>query len=282
MLKSGAKYFCCFISFFLLIAHSACNQKNNYKSPDGYIFATPEKYVLPERLKEISGITFTNSNAVRLYAINDEDGRLFNFNPAEKNYAFSKFSGHGDYEDLAILNNNNFVVLRSDGSLFAFALPGETVNDIAPVQEYLQLLPNGEYEGIASEENSVFVLCKHCPGDKKKPQVTVYEVGFVDGAAPKIINTHIVDVSSSGIKRHFSPSAISKNPITGEWYILSSVDKLLIVLDSAWKLKDAFPIDPAIFRQPEGMTFGTNGDLYISNEAGGGSANILLFRYKGR
>jgi hypothetical protein len=35
-----------------------------------------------------------------------------------------------------------------------------------------------------------------------------------------------------------------------------------------------------LFKQPEGLTFSANADLYISNEGGAGNGTILFFKYK--
>ena len=89
-----------------------------------------------------------------------------------------------------------------------------------------------------------------------------------------------IQTQSTDGKIKFHPSALAKNPLTKDWYIVSSVNKLLLVLDEKWNVKEVFPIDPALFKQPEGIAFNNQGDLYISNEGGEGVANVLLFRYQ--
>jgi hypothetical protein len=39
-------------------------------------------------------------------------------------------------------------------------------------------------------------------------------------------------------------------------------------------------LDKRIFRQPEGISFSSGGDLYISNEGDNGRGNILKFKYQ--
>lgn len=282
MNKIGYTCFFCLIGTFIVTAFGACQKKISYKSPDGYDFKKPIKHILPERLNEISGIAFLNGNAGRFYAVNDEEGKLYYFNLTDKKYPFSKFSGKGDYEDLSVLNDNRVVVLKSDGSLYLFAADAVETKEIKTVKVVPPFLPKGEYEGIAGEGNSIFVLCKHCTADAKSKQLTIYEIALTDSATPKIINTHLADLSSLKKKQKFNPSCIAKNLMTGEWFILSATNKMLVILDAAWKFKDSYPLDPSVFRQPEGMAFNSNGDLYISNEAGEGTANILKFTYKGK
>jgi uncharacterized protein YjiK len=54
---------------------------------------------------------------------------------------------------------------------------------------------------------------------------------------------------------------------------------MLVVLDDKWKVKAGYPLDPSIFKQPEGLAFDREGNMYISNEGGQGNAHLLLFRY---
>jgi hypothetical protein len=62
--------------------------------------------------------------------------------------------------------------------------------------------------------------------------------------------------------------------------MLSSVNNLIVIMDQNWNVKAEYKLDPSLFRQPEGIAFSNNGDMYISNEAAGGTANVLLFRYQ--
>jgi hypothetical protein len=62
-------------------------------------------------------------------------------------------------------------------------------------------------------------------------------------------------------------------------YIISSVNKLLVVADRKGGVKKVYPIDPGLFKQPEGISFTPSGSIIISNEAAGvGVANILIFK----
>ncbi|MEI9955485.1 MAG: SdiA-regulated domain-containing protein [Ferruginibacter sp.] len=66
--------------------------------------------------------------------------------------------------------------------------------------------------------------------------------------------------------------------LTNEWYILSSVNKLLVITDNNWKVQKTYPLDASLFNQPEGIAFDKQGNLYISNEGGdSGKGTILKF-----
>ena len=77
----------------------------------------------------------------------------------------------------------------------------------------------------------------------------------------------------------FQPSGIAIHPIDGEIYIISSVGKLLIILDRRGKVLEVKALDPKIFRQPEGICFSPAGDMFISSEGQGGKGYILKFKF---
>jgi hypothetical protein len=79
----------------------------------------------------------------------------------------------------------------------------------------------------------------------------------------------------------FKPSAAAIHPITGELYIISAINDLLVITDRQGEPKIAYEIDGKLFKQPEGIAFTPDGDLIISNEAADrGVANLLLFKYQ--
>jgi hypothetical protein len=257
-------------------------------SPPGYDLAHPRKFVLGDALREISGITFIHPNDDSLYAIEDEQGKLFYFRPGGANPQYKKFGKHGDYEDVTVLGGSAghfFVVLRSDGSLYSF--PASYIqNDNREVEEYPNILPAGEYEGLfGDDDNSLYALCKDCKEDDQRVEVSAYRLQPNEKGHLKVTSHFKVDVSGINLsKEHrkgkFHPSCLARHPLTRDWYIISSVNKVLLVLDSQWKLKSSYTLKPSLFRQPEGLAFDSKGNMFISNEGGDGNANVLLFKYK--
>jgi uncharacterized protein YjiK len=81
-------------------------------------------------------------------------------------------------------------------------------------------------------------------------------------------------------KMKFKPSAAAIHPISGEVYIISSVNKLLVIADKEGKAREIYHLDEGVFKQPEGIAFEPDGTMIISNEAAGqGVANLLIFPY---
>lgn len=273
-------------SLTLLIILNSCADQQPTKSPDGYDLNNPVKYNMPDALTEISGIAFNQGNPDTLYAEQDEDGLLFYFPLGANEINQLKFGKSGDYEDIAI-SNNWIIMLRSDGTLFTFPLKNLKNGETSSIKQD-DLLPQGEYEGMYADEagQSVFVLCKHCSVDKASKTATVFNFRLSEDGSLKNAGQSSIDVRKiaelAGLdKISFHPSALAKNPQTNEWYILSSVNKLLVIADPGWNVKAVFPLNPAIFHQPEGMAFDKNNTLYISNEGDKfAPGNVLKFPFK--
>jgi hypothetical protein len=255
-------------------------------SPPGYDLKSPEKFVMGDDLHEISGIVFLPGKDDSLYAIEDEDGRLFYFKPGGDRAENVKFGKRGDYEDVAVVDGRTFVVLRSDGSLYVFAAGDVRGGEkLANVNEFPNVLPEGEYEGLYGDGGPyAYALCKNCKEDDQRDGVSVYKLFHREDGGFDVTQHFTVDVSGIQLEKEkrrgkFHPSALARHPITHEWYILSSVNKILLVLDDQWKVKTAYSLKPSLFKQPEGLAFDSKGNMYISNEGVDGNANVLLFKY---
>ena len=258
--------------YFLMLSVTACAQpKPEYNSPPHYDLNNPVKYAMPDDLEEISGIAFYKGDSSILYAEQDEKGKVYWMHPGDDKANHFDFGKHGDYEDIALTDNTAFL-LRSDGVLFSFPFNG--TNMIADnVQEWKDILPSGEYEAMyADAANSrLYVLCKNCKADNNKTTTGYIFQLQHHGSAVSLSGTfsirakQITAITGKKIIR-LRPSAMTKNLLTNEWYILSSIHKMLVVTDDTFHVTAVYHLDPKLFVQPEGITFDSNHNLYISNE----------------
>lgn len=276
------------ITSAILCFASCINAKKEYQSPPQYDLNHPTVFKMPGELEEISGIAFVPGDYSKISAIEDEDGELFTValtQPPQVSHI--NFGKKGDYEDIAI-GNGRTIVLRSDGVFFV--MPNNaTAND--ETLEFKGLIPDGEYEGLYCDKskNEFYVLCKNCTADREAMHISGYILSLNDDNTLRLKSALLLPVADL-YSRHFikgnkpfRPSALVKNIQTNEWYILSSVNKLLVITDEQWHLKSAYNLDPAIYTQPEGIAFDNEGNLYISNEAGNSKhGTILKFEMKNR
>ena len=265
----------------------SCIESKTYKSPPGYDLNNPEKYNMPEKLTEISGLAFKNGNADSVYAEEDETGRVYYFKPGDKQIQHAEFGKDGDYEDIAVVSNQ-VVMMRSDATFFIFPVNNLRSAVIDGVQKISDVLPKGEYEGMYADEraNQLYVLCKNCKIDNASKTNSGYildidATGTIKQSGQFNVSVKEITAITGQKKITFHPSAITKNKGTNEWYILSSVNKMLVVTGADWKVKNVYPLNPSLFIQPEGMAFDVQRNLYISNEGDEITpGNILKFKYK--
>jgi uncharacterized protein YjiK len=85
-------------------------------------------------------------------------------------------------------------------------------------------------------------------------------------------------ITASEIRMNTSEIAV--HPITDELYILSATDHILIVADQAGQVKQMERLDRFVFNKPEGISFFSNGDMFITNEGQQGTPTVIRFNYR--
>jgi uncharacterized protein YjiK len=290
-------------SLFLLM--SFCKSPDfNYKN-SLYALGNPDqKFTMPASLEEISGISWTGKGT--LACIQDENGIIYCYNlEKEKVVSEVKFGKDGDYEDISVVKNTAYV-LKSNGHIFRVK---NFKKDKIKVKRYKTLLSKkNDAEGMFydSSENRLLIACKGSPSfEKENPYKGYRAVYSFDLETKQMLEepAYLIDLRkidsykdqgnftqfSSKLAKilgitdpyaSFRPSGIAIHPLTDEIYIISSVGKLLAVLDREGLILDVHALDPNLFRQPEGICFSPEGDLYISNEGKGGKGYILKFKPK--
>jgi uncharacterized protein YjiK len=255
------RYFVLIFTGFISLLNARCNGDGRalYESPEGYDFSKPWQLNLPIELDEISGIFYYPPDT-SVFAIIDEFGWLYKIHlTGNRQIGKWKFSEHGDYEDLVMIDSI-FYALQSNGDIITF-----TFGDSNTVLKHDTQFPDkgNEFEILFYDSlvHKLSLICKDCDADRKN----VKKIAIMMG--------------EKNLK--FKPSAAAIHPITGELYIVSAVNDLLVIIDQQGNPKISFKIDGKLFKQPEGIAFTPNGDLLISNEAADrGVANILLFKYQ--
>lgn len=274
------KYYLIFGIWLTALGCASCQEQNrnegtveiqNRSFP--YVLKADAMYTMPADLEEISGITFVQENANILYAIQDEDGLLFRYDLLKKKVLLkTPFASKGDYEELTT-DEEYFYVLKSNGHIYSFPVERTSVSGKVIVNE--GLVPKAEYESMAYDPSSksIFLLCKVCKVDKKGKAVSGYILKIGDGGRLSSGGEFALQISALSalekrIKKTFKPSAMARRESSREWYILSSINQVLVITDDAFKPKEVIHLPRKDFEQPEGIAFDKDDNLYISSEAG--------------
>ena len=254
-------------------------KKSKYPDTDQYTLSTPKVYDLPDILNEISGVAYYPKDT-SVFAIIDELGILFKIplkTPTENKYW--EFDKSRDYEDVVYIDST-FYILVSDGDIVTVDFSGDTMRS---VKHDINLSGKNEFETlfVAPDSKCIVLVCKECDHDKKSA-ISSYRFTLTDSGG--VYEPYIVfDMSQLKEQRneHFKAGAGNVHPVSGDIYLITSVEKLLAIADSTGMVKQMIPLDPALYKQPEGLAFTPEGNLIISNEfAETGFAQLLLFKNK--
>jgi len=265
----------------LTVVFFACSRKNKeYKSPPYYNLNRPYIIKLPSELDEVSGIAYYGKDN-SLFAECDDKGCLYKiFLNKPTDIRKWKFSHKRDYEDI-VLHDSTFYVLNNNGDIVSLSF----LNDSLVTHDYT-FPENGksEFESLyySDKLQKLVLMCKDCEIDKSA-SVSTYAFDLNQFTYSSSNTIDVKNIAEMGALRStkFKPSGASINPVTGDLYILASVNKLLVIVDSSGSVKEIYNLDPSIFNQPEGITFSPNGSMFISNEAGEAQpATILFYQFK--
>jgi len=262
--------------FILPVLILGCGLKHEeYKSPAGYDLNNPAIISLPSELEEISGIAYyAKDNS--LFAECDDKGCLYKiFLNKPTDIRKWKFSHKRDYEDI-VLHDSTFYVLNNNGDIVSLSF----LKDSLVAHEY-SFSEKGKYEFESlyfdDKLQKLVLLCKDCEIDRNAT-VSAYTFDlaqYIYSSSFTIDSKNIAEITSPKSTK-FKPSGATINPLTGELFILSSINKLLVIADRKGTIKDVYHLNPSIFNQPEGIAFSPNGGLFISNEAGNAQPAIIL------
>ncbi len=282
-------------SLFLvyLVVQTCGNQpiktKNTVTSNCPYDLSTPsESFNLDAALHEISGLTATENDA-QLACLQDEKGQLFYIDKKTGQSTPSViFQNSGDFEGIEFVKDTLWAT-TSKGKLYKIWHLNKTPFDMEVIK--IESLKHANIEGLAYDKLNHRLLLA-AKGDKSdgtqlrtiwafdlmNPASSVskaFDIQLTDFQAflktktekeyAKLTRDYVGNPSATGFE--FGPSGIAVHPLSGHIYIVSSVNKLLVVLSAEGKVLEMVKLDKTLFNQPEGLCFDAEGTLYISNEA---------------
>lgn len=251
-----------FILYPILMAFGYATHKFIYdlNQPD-------QKMKLSSELNEISGLEMLSDSVIA--TIQDEKGNIYLLNTEKgKVKDHFDFGKKGDYEGITHYKNH-FYVLRSDGTIFKI----KRGKDAKTYQ--FKDNKNFDFEGLCLDQknNRLLVACKTHGNKKKRDHFYIYSFSLEN----KVYDEKpVFKISKDDVDKDFKPSGIAIHP-KGHIYILSSYAKKLLVLSRKGQILNRIKLDKSTFHQPEGITFSSRGDLFISNEKKDAIPTILRF-----
>ena len=260
------------LSYSLII-----NTTNTVQESIPFDISNPElKIELSKELKEISGLTWLNTN--QLGVVQDESGIFYILNSSTGEIQDKiKFSLPGDFEGVERVGNCIYA-LTSSGTLFYFDLNKR--NDVKRIETPLTWKNDAEGLGYDTKNKNILILCKE-NGSVTDPKFKGKSIFTLSTENHHFSKTPLVTIKKKDIKTFvkvdkFKPSALAIDPLTEDIYILASAGKLLIVLTKNLIVKYATILPSKLYAQPEGICFSPQGDLYISNEGKDDKANFYV------
>ena len=247
-------------------------------------------FFLASALNEISGLTTDHKG--NLLAVEDEEGVVYILDPNSGAITREiKFGKHGDYEGIEFVNGVVYIT-KSNGNVYYFDYPDgdddveveatkintplSHANDVEglgynPATGQLLLACKGKGKIEENEAKGKCIYALHLPGQSFE---TDPAFAFRTKELKKFAEEGDIPVRE---KVSFKPSGVAVHPETGQIYIVAHAGKAIVVLQKDGEFFGYYPLKPSLFRQPEGITFASDGSLYISNESGGRSPVIRKF-----
>ena len=291
MKKTIITFFVSAVMFTIFIGMSSNADKvSNYK-----LQAPSKTYKLPKILHEISGLTDISVDEIA--CVQDEEGIIFIYNLTTGEITDRiKFGEDGDYEGITHIDEDIYI-LRSDGAIIE-------IKDYKSSSKSAKIIETGitakDNEGLCYDHNTnqLLIGCKSKVG-KGKEFKNLRAIYAFDLTKKKLSKSPFLEITLSDVidfadknkiklptktkdKKTKSAlklgiSALAVHPQTGDFYILSAVDHMILICDNKGKIKTIEMLDKKLFPQAEGITFMPNGDMLISNEGVNKEPTIFCF-----
>ena len=198
--------------------------------------------------------------------------------------------------------NKTIYVLRSDGVLTEIA---GFDSDKFKRTTYPTNIPWKDNEGLCydSKNNRLLIAPKETPGKdsghKDYRLIYAFNLSTKKPVTEPVFRLDLNEIKKFAIDKKikvpmkgkkdkkneepdikFQVSAIGIHPVTGRLFVLSGPERLLFVFDMKGHIVFMERLSGDLFKQPEGITFMKNGDMFISNEGKEKAPTLVRFNYK--
>lgn len=245
--------------------------------------APQARWALPILLREVSGLALSDDG--RLWAHNDEAGVIGAFDPTTGatlgGYRLGPPMPRDDFEGIAAAGSRLYLV-SSNGLLYSMALPARTVSEGVLAFETIDTGVGKfcEVEGLGSDPTARLLLlaCKSHRTKALEGYAAVFRWSLEKRAlaVPDRILIPLAQLAEGRPGRGFRPSAIERDPRTGQWLLLASADHAFALVDPTGRVLATGALGRG-HRQPEGLAIDGNGRLYVGDEGGNRPGTVTVY-----
>lgn len=272
--------------------------QEGYELP--YEFMNPvDRFELDDVLGEISGLSLIGKE--NLAAIEDETGVVYILNKKGKITRQYDFFPKGDFEGVEIVGDKVYVV-KSNGDIYDIKNMGKDDQDLKIIETPLNKAANIEGLGFDKSNNRLLLAAK---GKMAKDSTFSRSVYGFDLKTEKLAEEPVFTIDLAQVQDYlnsgkpvkylekiseklnpaeggftFAPSGIAVHPITKNYYLISSVGKMMMVISPKGDIIHIEKFKKKIHQQPEGICFEKDGTLWISNEGKNGAPTLLRYEFK--
>jgi uncharacterized protein YjiK len=255
-----------------------------------------QTFKLPYELNEISGLSLA-PNAGELIAVIDELATIFFI--SKKDGKITKrisFADTGDFEGVEFIEGDCFAV-KSNGKIYRIKHIGTPKQHVERLETDLKKVDNIEGLGYDPTSRQLFFAAKGQRDGEFSKKIYFFRLESLSRQGlilrggvhldiklsdiQNFINNKVKynkirsDYEGSPSRFEFGPSGVAVQPKTGNIFVLSSINKMLIIFNRKGEIIEIEKLDKSIHRQPEGICFDEDGTLYISNEIKDSAAPLL-------
>ncbi len=244
---------------------------------------TATRLKLPARLREISGLALASDG--RLLAHNDEEGIVFEIDLAkgEVREAFELWDSRGrlddDFEGIAVTGEHVYL-LSSEGRVYE-ALEAGAEGRVPCLVYDTRLGRDYEFEGLAYEPatRDLLLAAKETRGRAPKGHLYVFRWSVdtkrvVEGGR---IEIPVKEIAKQLGGRGFNPSGIERHPLSGNYFLVAGRQHALAEITPEGALVAVRELPAAWHRQTEGIAFGPDYALILSDEGGSKRARLTAY-----